>query len=260
MSTNNNINFEIYSINRLIQFIKHNKKMAFLRFGDGCIMMMFKENIGKTIGASNCVYITEEVNKIMKNAYLINSDKIIKGSVMVSNNSSHNTSNNINMELYMKNNLNIDTTMHISPICIQECFLYHHEKFIDFINTINKNRTIFCCQYYDECLDKYFGKVVYYIKCNNVNATKNVEEMMNTILNKPTEQYDQIIFCCGQASRMLIYKLFYKLEKKLLDVGSLCDMLVSNNANIFNNIKLRSHIRNNKEKIQKLVKYYNTQL
>ena len=40
-----NEHFEIYSINKLIDTIKNNEKMAFLRFGDGCIMMMFQENI-----------------------------------------------------------------------------------------------------------------------------------------------------------------------------------------------------------------------
>ena len=254
------VNFEISSINRLIKFIKENNKMAYLRFGDGCIMMMFKENIGKTIGASNKVYITKEVNEIMKKSYLIDNNKIIKGSIMSQNDSLHNTSSNINMNLYIKNNLNIDTSNHISPICIQECFLYHKEEFIDFINVINKKKTIFCCQYYDKILDKYFGDIVHYIKCPKINATENVNEIMNTILNIPTNEYDQIIFCCGQASRMLIYKLFDKLDKKLLDVGSLCDMLISNNPNIYNNIKLRSHIRNNKEMIQNLVNYYNTKI
>lgn len=251
-----NEDFEVYSINCLIDMIKSNQKMGYLRFGDGCIMMMFKENIGRTIGNSNCSFISNEVNEIMKQAYLMNSNNIIKGNVMVANDSVHNTSNNIDIHLYKKNGLNIDTSSHISPICIQECFLYHKEKFIEFINTINKNRTIFCCQYYDKTLDKYFGKIVHYIKCPSINATKNVNEIMKTILNIPFEEYDQIIFSCGQASRMLIYKLFDKLDKKLIDVGSVCDMLVSNKQTIFNNIKLRSHIKNNKKKIQELVKYY----
>ena len=50
------------------------------------------------------------------------------------------------------------------------------------------------------------------------------------------------------------------LDKKLIDVGSLSDQLISNVPEIFNNIALRSHIRKGRQKIQQLVKYYNERI
>lgn len=251
--------FEISSINKLIEKIKNNKKMGFLRFGDGDICMAFNENIGKIVGASNQIYVTPEVTDKLKKAWFLESDNLIKGSCMaIKNESEHNTSTNVDKNLYKKNGLDIvDTSNHISYICIQECFLYKPEKFIEFTKSINKNRTIFVCQYYNEILDKYYGKIIKYIKCPQTNATKELTSIKKQILEINPDDYDQIILCCGQATRILIYDLWDKLDKKFLDVGSLSDHLISNVPSIFNNIKLRTHIRVNKGKIQNLVKYYN---
>ncbi len=254
--------FEIESIDKLIDCINNNKKMGFLRFGDGDLLMAFKENIGKVIGNSNGIYVTPEVNDKLKKAWFFEADNLIKGSCMADNNGSdHNTSSNINKTLYQRNGLDIvDTSKHISYICIQECFLYKPDKFIEFIKSINKKRTIFVCQFYNELLDKYYGKIIKYIKCPKVNATKELNSIKNQILEINSDDYDQIILCCGQATRIIIYDLWDKLDTKFIDVGSISDHLISNVPNIFNNINLRGHIRKNKEKIQNLVKYYNTHI
>lgn len=254
--------FETQSLDILIKCIKNNDKMGFLRFGDGCIMMMFRENINRTIGHSNKVHVTPEVHEKMKKAYLFEAANCIVGSCMAqANASTHNTSSNINTALYKSNGLDsVDTRKHISYICIQECFLNNPPKFIEFIKTINNKRTIFCCQYYDKILEKYYGKIVKYIKVPKFNATTALPEIKKQILEIDPEDYDQIIFCCGQASRILIYELWNKLDKKLIDVGSLSDQLISNVPEIFNNIALRSHIRKGRQKIQQLVKYYNERI
>ena len=40
-----------------------NKKMGYIRFGDGCIMMAFKEKINHVIGASNQNLCTKDVSE-----------------------------------------------------------------------------------------------------------------------------------------------------------------------------------------------------
>ena len=61
-------------------------------------------------------------------------------------------------------------------------FLHNTDKFIEFIKSINKNRSIFCCQYYDEKLEKYYGNIVKFIKTPSVNSVNSVEEIKKEIL------------------------------------------------------------------------------
>ena len=60
------------------------------------------------------------------------------------------------------------------------------------------------------------------MSCNK--CTSSIEKIIKQILEINPDDYDHIIFCCGQLSRLLIYELWDQLDKKLIDIGSVCDM------------------------------------
>ena len=185
---------------------------------------------------------------------MFNDLNYIKSDVFNPNKSGNNTDGNISKLRYNNLQLNVGNENNINCICIQECFLYYPDKFLEFINLINKKKTLFVCQYYNKILDKFYGDIVEHIKIPSFNSAKFVDEIEKKILNCKKE-YDQIIFSAGQATRILIYRLWKKLNKNFIDIGSVSDMIIINTPE-FKNIKIRSHIRNNSSKIINLKKKY----
>jgi hypothetical protein len=245
---------DLESIIFLTNKINSCKKMAFLRFGDGDFQMMFKEQIGTMVGHSNQNYVTEEIHKEMLKSYNCINENYLIGDVYGSLSERNTLTNVNNMVVIHKHNLPINKKINLSYICIQEAFLTNRMIFLKFVKSINKIKTVFVGSYYEPVLNKFYGEIVHHIKTPSTNSANYVNDIEQQILNINV-QFDQIIFSAGQASRLLIYRLWNKLDVKLIDVGSVSDMIIIN-TNTFKNIKKRSHLITYKKLIKKNLKFY----
>ena len=215
------------SINFLIDKIKNNKKVAFLRFGDGDFQMMFKEQIGTMVGHSNQNYVTDEIHKEMLDSYNFNNENYLIGDVYGSYSERNTLSNVKNMIKIHKHEPFCKKNDNLSYICIQESFLTDKNIFLKFINVINKSNSVFVGSYFEPILQKFYGNIVCHIKTPSTNSANYIDELEQKILDID-QPYDQIIFSAGQASRLLIYRLWKKLNVKFIDVGSVSDMIIIN--------------------------------
>tara|TARA_Y100000385_G_C13005181_1_gene599078 strand:- start:343 stop:1101 length:759 start_codon:yes stop_codon:yes gene_type:complete len=246
------------SIEYLIDKIKKNSKIAFLRFGDGDFQMMFKQRVGTMVGHSNQNYVTSEMNKEMLDSYNYVNDNYLIGDVYGSLSDRNTLSNVKNMIKIHKNEPFCKKDNNLSYICIQESFLTDSNNFLEFVNVINKSKTVFVGSYYEPILDKFYGNIVYHVKTPSTNSANYVDELEQEILEIDTP-YEQIIFSAGQASRLLIYRLWKKLNVKFIDVGSVSDMIIINSQS-FKKIKKRSHLITYKDLIKKNLDFYNQKL
>tara|TARA_B100001093_G_C26837431_1_gene1019018 strand:+ start:2001 stop:2759 length:759 start_codon:yes stop_codon:yes gene_type:complete len=246
------------SIEYLIDKIKKNKKIAFLRFGDGDFQMMFKQRIGTMVGHSNQNFVTSEMNKEMLESYNYVNNNYLIGDVYGSLSERNTLSNVKNMIKIHKNEPFCKKENNLSYICIQESFLNDSNNFLEFVNAINKSKTVFVGSYYEPILNKFYGNIVHHVKTPSTNSANYVDELEQEIL-EIDKSYDQIIFSAGQASRLLIYRLWKKLNVKFIDVGSVSDMIIINSQS-FKKIKKRSHLITYKDLIKKNLDFYNQKL
>tara|TARA_B100001093_G_scaffold346014_1_gene330661 strand:+ start:2183 stop:2941 length:759 start_codon:yes stop_codon:yes gene_type:complete len=246
------------SIDFLIDKINNNNKVAFLRFGDGDFQMMFKEQIGTMVGHSNQNYVTDEIHKEMIESYNFNHDNYLIGDVYGSSSERNTLTNVKNMIKIHKNEPFKKNNNNLSYICIQEAFLTDKNSFLRFINVINKSKSIFVGSYIEPILNKFYGDIIHHVKTPSTNSANYIDELEQKILDIK-QPYDQIIFSAGQASRLLIYRLWKKLNVKFIDVGSVSDMIIINSES-FKNIKKRSHLITYKNLIKKNIEFYNLKL
>jgi len=246
------------SIEYLIDKLNNNNKIAFLRFGDGDFQMMFKEQIGTMVGHSNQNYVTNEMHKEMLESYNFDNDNYLIGDVYGSKSERNTLTNVNNMVKIHRNEPFTKKNNNLSYICIQEAFLTDKNNFLKFVNSINKSKTVFVGAYLEPILTKFYGNIIHHIETPATNSANYVDELEQKILsiNKP---FDQIIFSAGQASRLLIYRLWKKLNVKFIDVGSVSDMIIINSPS-FKNIKKRSHLITYKKLIKNNLKFYSENL
>jgi len=244
-----NIETVIEIQNKLI----NNQRVVYIRYGDGDLIAMYPNSVGKVVGGNNKSNITEKVRNGLINGYNVKDDSYLVGTVMGVNHP-RSMGKNVNM-----NNLNtVNLVNHkklYSAIAFQELFMEKPEEFVEFFNILNKGRYIHVCHYYHKNLDRYYGKLVKHIKIPKFNSPSVEEMITNEILSTNTDSYDHIIFSAGQASRIVIGKIWNKVNKNILDFGSVSDKLVFNTP-IKNNIMLRGHIKNNQDLINNRLDYF----
>jgi hypothetical protein len=248
-----NIETVIEIQNRLIK----NKRVVYTRYGDGDLIAMYPSSVGKVIGGNNKSNITEKVRNGLIKGYNAKDESYLVGTVMGVNHP-RSMGRNVNMS-----NLNsVKLTDHeklYSAIAFQELFMEKPEEFVEFFNILNKGRYIFICQYHHENLDRYYGTLVKHIKTPKFNSPSVEEMITNEILTTDVDTYDHIIFSAGQASRIVIGNIWDKIDKNILDFGSVSDKLVFN-TEIKNNIMLRGHIRNNQSLINNRLNYFEKEI
>ena len=59
---------------------KDGEKLYYVRYGDGCFIMMYPESLNQTIGASNRFFVTEEFRKELRDSYNIEDDNYMVAS------------------------------------------------------------------------------------------------------------------------------------------------------------------------------------
>ena len=233
------------SIRILIDKLKSKDVFTYVRFGDGDFIMMYKDSINNVVGRSNQFKVTKSLHDEMIESYNISDEKYIIGSIMTDG-SKHSTAKNIDISRLGHIDIKKDS---ISCICIQETFLYDVNLFYKFIRELKKTNTMLVCGYYDKILDDFYGDIKYHVTTPRLNSYSDIDNIMNRILDN-IHKVDKIILSTGQTSRV-VSKRLYKMgvNKTIIDVGSLSDMLIIDSP-IFNNIRIRSHITNNMDRIK----------
>jgi len=244
-----NIETVIEIQNRLI----NNKRVVYTRYGDGDLIAMYPNSVGRVIGGNNKSNITEKVRNGLIDGYNVEDDSYLVGTVMGVNHP-RSMGKNVNMSNLNTVNL-VEHKKLYSAIAFQELFMEKPEEFIEFFNILNKGRYLFVCQYYHKNLDRYYGKLINHIKIPKFNSPVVAEKIISEILEINSDSYDHIIFSAGQASRIVIGEIWDKVDKTILDLGSVSDKLIFNTP-IKNDIMIRGHIRNNQNLINERLDYF----
>ncbi len=235
--------------NRLVD----NKRVIYSRYGDGDLIAMYSSLVGKIIGHNNKSNITPEVREGLINGYNITDESFLVGTVMGIN---HPRSMGRYVNVRNLNEVNLVNHKNLySAIAFQELFMERPKEFVEFFNVLNKKRYVFICQYYHKNLDRYYGKLVKHIKIPKFDSPSVEKSVTEEILSIDPNTYDNIIFSAGQASRIIIGKIWNKIDKTMLDFGSVSDKLIFNTP-IINNIMIRGHIRNNQQLIKDRLSYF----
>lgn len=239
-----------YIINRL----ESGKRVCYVRYGDGDFIAMYPKSVGSIIGANNKTYITSEIQTKIIQSYCVDSEDYMIG-----------TLRDIREERSMVDNINfsiIDSiiTNHpsvlYSSIALQEAFLIYPELFKKFITLLNNKKTLYINHYNENILSDFYGNITNFIKISQYNAPYQYSDVIKSIENIDTNEFDQIILSAGQLSRVIFYDL-YKLfpDKNIIDVGSVSDKIIVDTES-FKMISLRGHIRNNMDLIRRRIKFY----
>jgi len=243
----------IETVNEIQNRMINNERVVYTRYGDGDLIAMYPSSVGKVIGGNNKSNITEKVRNGLIKGYNVKDESYLVGTVMGVNHP-RSMGRNVNM-----NNLNsvklADHDKLYSAIAFQELFMEKPKEFVDFFNILNKGRYIFVCQYHHKNLDRYYGEIVKHIKIPKFNSPVIAEEVIDEILKINPNTYDHIIFSAGQASRIVIGEIWDKIDKTILDLGSVSDKLIFNTP-IKNDIMIRGHIRNNQKLINERLDYF----
>lgn len=239
---------------KLIDFLKQDKPFTYLRYGDGDFIAMYPESVGKTIGANNQSYISQDVQDQLIKGYSINEKNYIIGTLQ-----------DIRHPRSMRNNVDFNKIKNLpiqhpdilySAIALQESFLDYPEQFLEFSQLLSKKRTLYVNHYMEDVLKKFYGDIKFYVQVPQFNACKGFKEVLKIIQSVNKEDFDQIILSCGQLSRVLgksLYELYP--NKNIIDVGSLSDKIIYGTES-FQKIRVRGHIRNNGQLIQDRLKYF----
>lgn len=247
----------IETVNEIQDRLINNKRVVYTRYGDGDLIAMYPSSVGKVIGGNNKSNITEKVREGLINGYNVKDESYLVGTVMGVNHP-RSMARNVNMG----NLNNVKLTNHsrlYSAIAFQELFMEKPKEFIEFFNILNKGRYIFVCQYHHENLDRYYGKLVKHIKTPKFDSPSVEEMITKEILTTDVDSYDHIIFSAGQASRIVIGKVWDKIDKNILDFGSVSDKLIFN-TEIKKDIMLRGHIKRNQSLINNRLTHFENQI
>jgi hypothetical protein len=236
----------------ILKMLKECDYFTFSRFGDADYLMMFPENIGKTIGNSNQFVVTHSLSNEMKEAHSIKDSKYCIGSILKTN-----TKENVLFTYrgFLKRNmhkvflLDISLSKLFSAVALTETFMTNIVLFSKLIRRLRKTTTMFVGSYYHENLDFMYGEITHNIITKPTNCYEDVDSILNEILQHK-DKCDKIIFSCGQTARVLIKRLWkLGINKTMLDVGSLSDYFILD-TKLYNKIKLRKHIVKHEELIK----------
>jgi hypothetical protein len=245
------VNDNVNTFQLILKKINEGKPFCFSRFGDADYMMMDSENINKTVGASNKMIVTEELNREIIESHQIKNSDYLLGTVLYPDEG--NTLYNYNLFLnrmykkFLSYNICYDNM--VSAVALTETYMNNILLFSRLVHEFNKTTTMFVGSYYHKNLDEIYGKVLVKIKTPARNSYSDVDRIYGEIVDN-IDRVDKIIFSCGQTARIIIKRLWKAGYKKtLIDVGSLSDYFVLN-TRLGNEIQLRGHIKKNIEIIK----------
>tara|TARA_R100000808_G_scaffold18910_1_gene41299 strand:+ start:4748 stop:5521 length:774 start_codon:yes stop_codon:yes gene_type:complete len=245
------------SIYELIKFAKCNQRFVHTRWGDVCLLMLTDLYVNQILGKSNKNKVNDSVISLMKNAWNLDGKDVLVG--INKGTPNHEGGHNVPTKALIQTGLNFNKKF-LAAVAIERIFLDYPQECIEFFNYINKTSYLFVGQYYNKCLDKFYGPNVGWCQTPSFNSINYTEDILKDILtNLKTSNPRKIIFSCGQAARVLCSELYNKFEGTLLDVGSMSDMVIIN-CEQFKNIAKRTHVSVNLTKIKNLLRIYEKSL
>jgi hypothetical protein len=249
---------DVDTVKAIINNLESNKRVEYIRYGDGDLIAMYPESVNQVIGHNNKSFISKDIQQKIIESYNIEDECYFVGTV---EGYKHIRSTYQNIKTQEITNLNL--TQHkklYSAIAFQEVFLEEPDLFIEFCKLINTKRTLYINNYIEPVLEKFYGKIKHYISIPKFNATIGYKETLKTIKDINPSSFDQIILSAGQLTRVIAKDLWDLFpDKSILDMGSVSDKIIINESS-FGQIAKRSHIKNNMDLIQKRMEYFNTHL
>jgi len=249
---------DVDTVKAIINNLESNKRVGYIRYGDGDFIAMYPSSVNKIIGARNQSFISEDMQQKIIESYNIEDECYFVGTVEGYKHI-RSTYQNIKTQEIIDLNLTQHKKLY-SAIAFQEVFLEEPDLFIKFCELINNKRTLYINNYIEPVLEKFYGKIEHYISIPKFNATIGYKETLKIIKNINPLSFDQIILSAGQLTRIIgkdLWDLFP--DKNILDMGSVSDKIIINESS-FNHIAMRGHIRDNMDLIKERMEYFNTQL
>jgi len=238
----------------ILSFLRNDKPVTYLRYGDGDFIAMYPESINKTIGSNNQSFISQDIQNQLIKGYSVNQENYLIGTLQ---DIRHPRSmiNNVNFNKISKLPIDHPDTLY-SAIALQEAFMEEPEQFLELSQLLSKKRTLYVNHYIEDILVKFYGDIKFHVQVPQFNACKDYKAVIDIIKSQDKNEFDQIILSCGQLSRV-IGKELYDLypNKTILDVGSVSDKLIYGTES-FKKIRVRGHIQRNRQLIQDRLNYF----
>ena len=212
---------------------KTGDKLYYVRFGDGCIIMMYPETLNKMMGLSNQFMVTEELQQELYNTWnIIDDSYLFAGSLNLSSPFSSDQGqamHNKIRQLFDSKCITERFNFYSHPT-FERNFIYKPEKFLEFCHLIRDKKKVWDNQSWHNNIESILGNVQHHILTPKTNSYSNIDEWYPELL-KTLDDVEVVILASGQSSRVLAGRLWKEgVNKIVLDIGSVADMFIANTS------------------------------
>jgi len=227
------------SFDLIISKLQEGNPFTFTRFGDGDYIIMYPESKNRTIGASNRFLVTESLQRELKECHNIKDDNFLIGTILNDDSKYSMSPFNGNID---QSRLDLDNRKELLAMStLQEIFLTDIDKFVEFPREMRKTNTMLVGGYNHEYLSRVYGPITEFVETPKINSYESIDKWLPLVYNS-VHKVDKIVLMSGFSSRVVAKRL-WGLDKMVIDVGSLSDMLVYGTM-LRGKIIMRRHIEN----------------
>lgn len=206
--------------------LKSNRKVFFLRFGDGEVFDMMGKSRRNQINSP-------ELIKEMKEAFSIQDENYIKALAVnmpyekgMSKGVFANFSFNSELEKVILDFFNDISLSFFNPITFHYLSVFRSKLIFDFFNKyIRPKKKMFIGSTDQNIAEKLYGKINHYIRVPSKSAYSNINKWWPEIENNCSD-VEIVIVSAGAASKVIAKRLWDKnLDIQLFDFGSIIDAI-----------------------------------
>lgn len=213
------------SFDIILNKLKAGNPFAFVRFGDGDHIIMYKQSLHTVVGGGNQFFVTEQLQREIIECYNMQDDNFLVGT-MLNDHSSYQMAATETKIDYAELPKLIERKEMIAMSCLFETFINNLDKFIEFVKQLRKTSTMFVCNYNHENISKVYGDVKCFIEVPYMDCYSSIEEWYEDILDN-IDNVDKVILSAGFSGRVVAKRLWQSgIRKIILDVGSLSDVFI----------------------------------
>lgn len=206
--------------------LKKGEKFYFLRFSDGCFLMMLPEKLGEVVGRSNQFEVTESFQKELRESYAISDPNYLKGTVL----GSGDWRTEINLPPAVMGKLpHTSTDQYVNSICLQDAMdAAATADIVTFLREVQRGENnIFVGTYMNRYI-KYFYNIKRNIITRETNCHVDIDEIYAELLSLYNGEKGNILLSCGQTAKIIAKRAYVNGDfehANFLDMGSFSDRL-----------------------------------